>query len=441
MVLIAGDDPSCFSSAQSEQGSRGYAYISHAPMLEPADAQEAKDFVKYAFEISKQYEIPVIIRITTRLAHQRMPIKLAGLKFSKPQAHFPKQKSEQFITVPPKTILQHKNLLEKIHNIQKQKAEKSEFNKIFNQGQAGNLAIITSGVAFLHAMEAQQFLGLNIPTLKLGWFHPLPEQKIKRFLSKFKKILVIEELEPYLEKEIKILAKGKNVEVVGKKYFSEVGEIKPEDIVEALNKLFPKDKKKLNYPQQKIKVTKRFPRFCPGCPYWLLFNAVKQTAPKNTVFGGDIGCYMMAYFPPFKMQDYLSCMGSGLGIGQGIKQSLNLSKNKQKVITFIGDSTFFHAGIPALVNCVENKSNPLIIVMDNRVTAMTGQQPRPGLGKKPNIEEIVAACGVKNLKVINPENQKELKQTIKNFLDKNEVSVIISRRPCIFAKRMGYEKL
>lgn len=441
MVLVIGDDPGCFSSAQSEQDSRGYAYISHAPMLEPSDPQEAKEFVKYAFEISEQYEIPVIIRMTTRVAHQRMPVKLDKMKFSKPRARFPKEKSSQFITIPPYTIFQHKKLLEKIQNIQKEKAEKSKFNKIFNQNQKSDLAIITSGAAFLHAMEAQKFLGLKIPILKLGWFYPLPEKKIKKFLSKFKKILVIEELEPYLEKEIKILAKDKNVKVLGKEYLPQAGEIKPEHIVEVLKGLYPKIKRKIEYPKIKTQVPKRFPGFCKGCPYWFLFNAVKQVAPKNTVFGGDIGCYMMAYFPPFKMQDYLSCMGSGVGIGHGIKKSLNISKKNQKVIAFIGDSTFFHAGIPALINCVENKSNPLIIIMDNRITAMTGHQPRPGLGKKPNIEEIVAGCGVKNLKVINPINQKELKQTIKNFLNKNEVSVIISREPCIFAKGKGYENI
>jgi len=433
MVLVVGDDPGCFSSAQSEQNSRGYAYLAHAPMLEPADPQECKDFTKYAFEISEKYKIPVIIRLTTRVAHQRMPVKLDKIKFLKPKARFPKEKADQFNTMPPATISQHRQLLEKIKIIQKEEAGKSQINKVFHKNKKDDLLIISSGAAFLHTIEAQKFLGLEIPTLKLGWFYPLPEEKIKKLLSKFKKVLVIEELEPYLEKEIKILAKNKQIKIFGKEYLPTAGELRPEYIIEALKNFYPQAVRKIKFLSSSTKIPKRFPGFCQGCPYWLLFSAVKEVAPKNTVFGGDIGCYMMSYFPPYKMQDYLSCMGSGIGIGHGIKKSLNISKNNQKVIAFIGDSTFFHAGIPALINCVENKSNPLIIILDNRITAMTGHQPRPGLKNHPNIEDIVAGIGVKHLKVINPLNQRELKRTIKNFLSKDEVSVIISRRPCIFA--------
>jgi len=434
MVIVVADDPGCFSSAQSEQNSRGYAYLAHTPMLEPADPQEAKDFTKYAFKLSEKYKIPVIVRLTTRVAHQRMPVKLNQLKFKRPSARFPKEKSGQFNTMPPGTTKQHRKLIEKIEKIKENESEKSSLNKIFNSKTKSDLAIITSGVAFLHTIEAQKFLGLKIPTFKIGWFNPLPKKRLKNFIKKYKKILIIEELDPYLEKEIKIISKNQNNKIYGKDYLPEAGELRPEYIISALKEFYPKNKIKLEIPQENKIVDKRFPGFCQGCPYWFLFSAVKKVAPKNTVFGGDIGCYMMAYFPPYKMQDYLSCMGSGLGIGHGIKKSLNISKNKQKVIAFIGDSTFFHAGIPALINCVENKSNPLIIIMDNRITAMTGHQPRPGLKNRPNIEEIVAACGVKNIKVINPINQTKLKQTIKKFLNSKEVSVIISRRPCIFTK-------
>ena len=183
-----------------------------------------------------------------------------------------------------------------------------------------------------------------------------------------------------------------------------------------------------------MKIPKRFPQLCPGCPYWLVFGAVKKAAgTKKVVFGGDIGCYMLAGFPPHFLQDYLSCMGSSIGIAHGIKKSTN-----QKLITFIGDSTFFHSGIPALINTVFNRSNPLIIVLDNQTTAMTGLQPHPGAPSTPNgikIEDIIKACGVKNWKVIDPINQKEFVQVVKNFLNKKEVSVIIARRPCIWIKK------
>ncbi len=434
MVIAISDDPGCFSSAQSEQTSRAYAYLAHAPMLEPSDPQEAKQFTKYSFKISEKYNLPVIVRLTTRVSHQRMPVKLGEMKFSKLQAKFPKDDPLQFTTMPPHTISEHKNLIQKIKKIQNQEVEKSKLNRIFNQNESKDLGIITSGISFAHTMEAQRFLGIKIPTFKLGWFYPLPEKKLKEFIKKFKKILVVEELEPYLQKELTILAKNSKVEILGKEYLPTAGELRPEYIIQVLKKLYPRNKKEIKHLPESKKLSKRFPGFCPGCPYWLLVNTVKQVAPKNTVFGGDIGCYMMTYFPPFKMQDYLFSMGSGTGIAHGVKQSLNLSKNDQKVIAFIGDSTFFHAGIPALINCVENKSNPLIIIMDNSITAMTGQQPRPGLNNHPNIEEIVSGIGVKHLKVIDPVNQDELKKTIKEFLNKKEVSVIISRRPCIFVK-------
>jgi indolepyruvate ferredoxin oxidoreductase alpha subunit len=185
--------------------------------------------------------------------------------------------------------------------------------------------------------------------------------------------------------------------------------------------------------KSKIKIPARFPQLCPGCPYWLVFNGIKKAVdPQKVIFGGDIGCYMLAGFSPHLLQDYLFNMGSSIGIAHGIKKSTN-----QKLITFIGDSTFFHAGIPALINTIFNKSNPLIIIMNNETTAMTGHQPFPSSPAVPNsikIEDIVLACGVKNLKIIDPINQEEFINTIKDFLNKDEVSVIIVRRPCIWVK-------
>jgi len=173
---------------------------------------------------------------------------------------------------------------------------------------------------------------------------------------------------------------------------------------------------------------------CPGCPYWLVISAVKKAVDtKKVIFGGEIGCYMLFGNPPINLQDYLSCMGSSVGIAHGIKKA-----GGQKIITFIGDSSFFHAGIPPLINAVFNKSNPLIIILENRTTAMTGHQPHPGAPAEPNgikIEEIVKACGVKNFKTIDPVNQEEFIATIKEFLKKEEVSVIISRHPCKFVEK------
>ena len=434
-VIAVADDPSCHSSAQSEENSRAFAYLAHLPVLEPADPQECKDFTQLAFQISERYKIPVIIRTTTRVAHQKMPVKLSKLPAKTvPQVKFIKD-VQRFVTMPPRVLEMKKELLAKIEAI-RDFSEKSKINGGPSSGNF-NTGIITAGVSYLYVMEALKELNLNLPVLKLGFFYPLPEKRIKSFIKNLKKVLIVEELEPYLEKEVKSLAKEVNchLKILGKNLIPEVGELKPEIVTLAIAKLTNK-KYKIQDTRYKIPVIRRRPQLCPGCPYWLVFGGVKKAINlKEVIFGGDIGCYMLAGEAPLFLQDYLSCMGSSIGIAHGIKKA---SGGKQKLITFIGDSTFFHAGIPALINTVFNKSNPLIIVMDNQTTAMTGHQPHPGAPVTPDgikIEEIVKACGVKNLKVIDPANQAEFVQTIKEFIQKPEVSVVIARHPCIFVKK------
>jgi len=423
VVIIVGDDPGCWSSAQSEENSRAFAYLAHIPILEPSDAQEAKDFVKFGFEISEKFKIPVIVRTTTRVAHQRMPViiksKIKNQK-SKRLGKFIKD-IKRFVTMPPRVLEMKKELLEKIEKI-REFAERSSVNRkssIVNS----NFGIITSGISCLYVKEALSDLKLDLPLLKLGFFYPLPEKKIKRFIKGLKKILVVEELEPYLEKEVERLAKEVNckLEILGKNVLPEIGELNTDKVRSAIAGVRPR-------PDPGLTPAPRLPRFCPGCPHALVLSVLKKIAPKETIFGGDIGCYMMAGLPPYNLQDYLLCMGSSLGIAHGIRKS-----TEQKVIALIGDSTFFHAGIPALINAVYNKSNPLIIVMDNRITAMTGDQPNPGGEIK--IEEIAKACGVKNVKVLDPINAKELEEIIREFLRKEEVSVIVARRICALLER------
>ncbi len=434
-VIVAADDPSCHSSAQSEENSRAFAFLAHIPVLEPSDPQECKDFVKLGFKISEKFQIPVMIRTTTRVAHQRAIVKLG--KITKPGNVVGKfiKEPKRFVTMPPRVLEMKKELLKKIKQIRKF-SEKTQINKIslsVSDTDRQKIGIISSGVTHLYVMEAVKELKLNLPVLKLGFFYPLPKEKIKNFIKNFKKVLIVEELEPYLEREIERLAKDVNpkLQIFGKGLVPEVGELKPEIVTLAIVKFA---NCKLKIENWKFQIPKRSPQLCPGCPYWLVFGAVKKAVdPKKVIFGGDIGCYMLAGLPPHFIQDYLSCMGSSIGIAHGIKKATG-----QKLITFIGDSTFFHAGIPALINTVFNKSNPLIIVMNNQTTAMTGHQPHPGAPAKPDgikIENIVKACGVKNLKVIDPIKQKEFINTVKKFLNKKEVSVIIARRPCIQIKK------
>lgn len=430
MVIFVGDDPNCHSSAQSEQDSRGYAYLSHIPFLEPSDAQECYDFTKLGFEISEKFNTPVILRTTTRVAHQRAPVV-----FDTPQKKERKvgefiKNPHQFSTMPPRTMEMKKELLEKLKKISVY-ADKSKINFIVGRNPS-KIGIITSGISFSHAADALQTMGLNIPVLRLGFFYPLPEKMISGFIKGKKTILVAEELNLYLEKEIIRIAKGTNpkVEIFGKNVLPEIGELSVEKICIALSKITGK---KFVAPKVKVlDLPRRTARLCEGCPYWYIFPTLKRIAP-DAIFTGDIGCNMIAGLAPHSMHDTLFAMGSSIGIAHGVKKSTN-----QKVIAMMGDGTFFHSGIAGMINSVYNKSSPLMVVLDNRITAMTGHQVNPGMGKtlmgegveEIKIEEIAKACGVKNIKVLDPANIKEFEEIIKDFLQKDEISLIVAKRVC-----------
>jgi indolepyruvate ferredoxin oxidoreductase alpha subunit len=433
MVIFVGDDPNCWSSAQSEQDSRGYAYLSHIPVLDPSDAQECLDFTKLAFEISEKFNIPVILRSVTRVAHQRAIVEFQEVeKKGNKIGNFIKN-PHQFSTMPPRTMEMKKELLEKIKKISAF-AEKSKANKIIGKKDS-KIGIIATGISYLHVLDALETMGLDIPVLKLGFFYPLPEKLISSFIKGKKKILVAEEMNPYLEKEIKIIAKDVKVEIFGKDLLPEVGELDADKICVAISKMTGK-----KFAVQKVKVLnlpKRTARLCEGCPYWYILPTIKRAAP-DAIFTGDIGCNMIAGLPPHSMHDTLFAMGASIGIAHGVRKS-----TKQKVIAMMGDGTFFHSGIAGLINSVYNKSNPLMVVLDNRITAMTGHQPNPGMGKtlmredtqELQIEEIAKACGVKNIKVLDPINMKELEDTVKEFLGKEEISLIVCKRICALLER------
>lgn len=459
MVIYVADDPSCWSSAQSEQNSRFFYPMAHIPTLEPSTPQEFKDFTKIAFNLSEKFKIPFLIRSTTRAAHQSGITILNKFPESKKESfNFIKDKN-QFVTMSPRVLEMKKELLKKIEKIQKL-FEKNPINRICTGPTRANTGIITSGISYLYVKESLEELNLNLPILKLASIYPLPEKKIKTFLQGFKKVLVVEEMEPYLEQEIKILAKDVNprLQVLGKEngpieggriwrerknLLPEIGELKPEYVILALSRITGK-KPKIDLQEHlkmflKVNTPSRPPILCPGCPYWFVISAIKKNVPLDKIiFGGEIGCYMLFNHPAINLQDYLYCMGSTVSVAHGITKATG-----KKVITFSGDSSFFHAGIPALINTVFNKSNPLIIILNNQTTAMTGHQPHPGVGKKSKengveaieIENIVKACGVKNVRKINQISEfKEFEMTLKEFLAKDEVSVIIATAPCIFVK-------
>jgi indolepyruvate ferredoxin oxidoreductase alpha subunit len=433
LVLMIADDASCWSSAQSEENTRPYIYLAHIPTLEPSNPQECKEFTKLAFELSDKFKMPIMVRLTTRVSHQQQAITIDEIKKPNTKGKFVKD-VHQFVTMPPRVLEMKKELLDKVDKVQ-ELVEKSEINRII-AGKDKTMGIITSGVSYLYVKEALKELELDIPVFKVGFFYPLPEDKLKKFLKPLKKVLVVEELEPYLEKEINILAKNVNcdLEVHGLDLVPQIGELRPEIVLNAIGK-FAGKKVSISESKAVALAPKRKPQLCPACPYRMLFTAVKEAVDeKEVIFGGDIGCYMLAGGEPYRLQDFLMCMGASIGISHGIKKATG-----QKLITFIGDSTFFHAGLPELVNTVFNQSNPLIIIMNNSTTAMTGHQPHPDAPPewchRIKIEEVVKSLGVTNMKIVDPLEKDEMVKTIKEFINNKEVSVIISRRPCVFVKK------
>jgi indolepyruvate ferredoxin oxidoreductase alpha subunit len=437
MVIIVADDPQGWSSGQSEEDTRPFARIAHLPMLEPSNSQECKDFVKKAYELSEKFQLPFLIRTTTRVSHMRSIVNLGNIVKGNTKGKF--VKGGAFRNFPPYVVETHEELHKKLEKL-KEVSEKSGMNFIVNKNLKSNLGIIVNGVSFDYVMDAMDDLKIKLPVLRVGFTYPMPDDLIKSFIKKFKKVLVVEELEPIVENHVKMLAKEANpkLKVLGKGYFPYAGEYSEEKVIIALSQITGKKygfdliahKKKY----LKIKEPKRLPILCPGCPHRATFYAAKvATKGMDVVYAGDVGCYILGIFKPFETQDFIFSMGASEGVGHGIRKATD-----QKVIAFLGDSTFFHSGMPGMVNAVFNKSNPLIIVMDNRITAMTGHQPNPGTGitamgevcKEVAIDEVARALGVEDVRVIDPFNVNLMISTIRELLQKDKVSVIVAKREC-----------
>jgi indolepyruvate ferredoxin oxidoreductase alpha subunit len=303
-----------------------------------------------------------------------------------------------------------------------------------------------------YVREALDNLGIKLPILKLGATYPVPEKNIEDFIKDKDEVLVVDELEPMVENDVRAIAGKVNckLKITGKELIPRSGELRPEMVEKALAKLLKKSERlNLDDHLKKFKdldIIRRYPVMCPGCPHRATFFSVKKVAPKDTVFGGDIGCYMLGAFPPYNMADFMYDMGANIGIIHGIRKAADYfgtekAKNN-KTISFIGDGTFFHAGIAGLLNTVYNNSNSLIVIMDNRITAMTGHQPNPGMGKngmreevsEVNVEEIVRACGIKHMKVVSTYNLKETQTAVKELLEVKGPSVLVAKGPCILLR-------
>ena len=442
-VIVSADDPECYSS-QNEQDNRFYALLSGLPCMEPSDPQEAKDMTFSAFELSEKLELPILLRTTTRVSHTRGPVVFGSLRKSSLKGSFVRDLS-RLVMVPANSRPKHEVLM---RNVEKsgEISEKSPFNKIVHKGEC-DFGIISSGSAHNYTVEAANLIGLESDIMKLGMTHPLPEKLIGEFLSNHKKIIIVEELEPYLEMQVKAIAKdyAPNVEVFGKTkeaYFPREGELSTRRVATALAEIthtrLPINFKRIDdkFAKAVKNLPPRPPILCAGCPHRASFYVIRRVAGDRALYATDIGCYALGITPPLSVGDIMICMGASVGLSEGISKATGKDS-----LAIIGDSTFLHAGIPGLINAVYNNHKIVVTVLDNMTTAMTGHQPHPGTGvtgmggasTRVDIAEVAIGCGVRFVKVVDPFKTKEAMKSLKEALMHQGPSVLVFRAPCALA--------
>ena len=419
MVIFVADDPAMHSS-QNEQDSRHYAIAAKVPMLEPADSAEAKDFVKLAFEISEEFDTPVIIRMCTRIAHSQSTVELCDRVERELPAY--EKNPQKFIMAPANAIRRHPFVEERTKKLSKY-GKTSPLNRVEYGGT--EKGIICAGTCYQYVKEV---FGDSVSVLKLGLVNPLPVDIIRDFASKVDKLYVIEELDGIIEGHLNSLG----IPCVGKEMFSPLGEYNQTTIREAFGMAQPE------FTSADTAVPVRPPVMCAGCPHRGLFYTLSKH--KITCLG-DIGCYTLGSAAPLTALDSTLCMGASVSGLHGFNKAGG-KETEGKTVCVIGDSTFMHSGVTGLINIAYNASNSTVIILDNSITGMTGHQQNPTTGKNikgepalaVNLEELCKSIGIERVRVVDPYNLKECEDAIMEELSVEAPSVIISRRPCMLLK-------
>lgn len=418
MVIAVADDPGMHSS-QNEQDSRHYAKASKIMMLEPSDSNECLQYAKLAFELSEKFDTPVILRLTTRVAHSR---SLAAISERVDNGLLEYKKDPmKYVMMPAMAIKKHIVVEQRILD-QIAWAETAEINT--EEINSTEIGVITSGITYQYAKEA---LGKNASYLKLGCVYPLPVEKIKAFAAKCKKVYVLEELDPFMEEH----CKQNGIEVIGKDAFTLQGEYSQSLIKQVI--LGETDA----FTKTDLDIPARPPVLCAGCPHRGLYYALKKL---NVTVSGDIGCYTLGALPPLGMVDTCVCMGASVSALHGRNKAD--AENAKKSVAVIGDSTFMHSGVTGLINIAYNQSNSTVIILDNSITGMTGHQENPTTGKTikgdpttaVSLELLAKAVGIDRVRVIDPYNLKECEDVLREEIAVDAPSVVISRRPCALLK-------
>ncbi len=423
LVIVSADDPGMHSS-QNEQDNRTFAKFARIPCLEPSDSQEAKDLMIAAFGLSERFDTSVLLRMTTRICHSMSAVEL-GERVEAGKAEgdrkFPRN-TVKYVMVPGNAIKRHPVIEQRMRDVAVM-AETFPFNRI----EAGDpsIGIITAGVAYQYAKE----IFPNATILHLGMTWPLPEKLIRQFAALVKRLIVIEELDPFIEEAVRLMG----LPAEGKSIFSILGEFNPRIVRESAIQagLLPKTAH-IPVPETKVgQLPARPPVLCPGCPHRGAFYVLnKLKLPVN----GDIGCYTLGLIAPLSAIHSCGCMGAGIAVAHGAMKA----GSSERQVAVIGDSTFFHTGIPALLDVVYNNSPVITIIMDNRITGMTGHQENPGTGRtlqgekaiQVELEPLVKALGVKHVRTVPAFEVEQIEKTLKEFLKLDEPAVLITLEPC-----------
>jgi len=423
---VTADDPELHSS-QNEQDNRNYAKFAKLPMLEPTDSQEALAFTRLAFEISETFDTPVMLRTTTRISHSKSIVTL-GERTAKLAEPSLERNPPKFVMLPGNARKRHVTVEKRLLDLADW-ACKQPFN-VIEEGE-GRVGIITSGVSYQYAREVFP----NAPMLKLGLVHPLPKQLIRDFAATVETLYIVEELDPFIEEQVRAMG----IAVRGKDLFPLCGELTPGRVRKAVGAVETEASVSLEET-----LPNRPPNMCPGCPHRGVFLALNRLKAFVT---GDIGCYTLGFMPPLSAMDTCICMGASIGNAAGLNKALP-PEERQKVVGVIGDSTFLHTGVNGLMDMVYNGSTATVIILDNRITAMTGRQENPSSGytlsgvesTELDLEALCRAVGVRHVEVIDPYELDRTREVIRREMERPEVSVVITRRPCMLMKRDVVER-
>jgi len=415
LVIIVADDPTMHSS-QNEQDSRNYAYGAKLPMLEPADPAEGKEYVKLAYQMSEEFDTPVLVRTTTRVSHVK-GIVPKGEKLTPVVEKALEKMPAKLVMLPANARNRRLDIKDRMERMQ-DFAETCEENRIESGDKA--MGIITSGISYNYVKEAFP----EASVLKLGMVNPLPAKLIQEFADQVETLYIVEELDPYIEMRVKAMG----IECHGEDKIPPIGELNSAIVRQGITG----EKRELFEP---VALPPRPPNMCPGCPHRGLFYNLNKL---KVFVSGDIGCYTLGFLPPLSAMDSCVCMGASVGIAHGIEKALG-EEGEGKTVGVIGDSTFFHSGITGLVNTVYNQGHSTVIVLDNRITGMTGHQENPASGAtlmgqpvaEVSIEKLCRAIGVEHVRVIDPHAIKDSYEILKEEIERPEVSVVITRSPCV----------